>query len=112
MVATGSSVGSGAPPVGGAVTVTLALPLFPSLVAVIVAEPAATPVTSPLDAFTDAIEALLLDHITFRPVSVFPLASLSVALNGCVWLMEMVAAAGVTATVATGTRITVMPADP
>src|SRR5438034_9152096 len=33
---------------GAAATVTAALPLFPSLVAVIVAEPAATPVTRPL----------------------------------------------------------------
>ena len=42
-VSTGTGGGGGA-----AFTVTLAVPLFPSLVAVIVTAPAATPVTSPV----------------------------------------------------------------
>ena len=49
-------------------TVMALVPLFPSLVAVIVAEPAATAVTSPLS-FTVATEALLLDQMTTRPGS-------------------------------------------
>src|SRR5206468_9149556 len=55
-------------------TVTLAVPLFPSLVAVIVAAPAATPVTSPV-ADTVAIAVFELVHATARPVSTFPAAS-------------------------------------
>src|SRR5437660_1924055 len=56
-------------PGGGAgVTVTAAVPLLPSLVAVIVAEPAATAVTSPLP-FTVATAVLSLDHVTARPES-------------------------------------------
>jgi hypothetical protein len=48
---------------GCAVTVTAAVPLFPELVAVIVAEPAVTPVTTPV-AFTVATLALLVVHVT------------------------------------------------
>src|SRR5213594_1843257 len=51
---------------GGDVTVTAEVPLCPSLVAVIVAEPAPTPVTSPLP-FTVATAVLSLDHVTPRP---------------------------------------------
>jgi hypothetical protein len=47
---------------GLAVTVTLDVPLFPELVAVIVAEPAATPVTTPLE-LTVAATALLVDQV-------------------------------------------------
>ena len=47
---------------GAAVTVIAEVPDFPELVAVIVAEPAATPETTPLE-FTVA-DALLLDHET------------------------------------------------
>src|SRR3989440_11060688 len=50
-----------------AVTVTVAVPLFPPLVAVIVAVPAPTPVTSPA-ALTLATPALLLVHATVRAV--------------------------------------------
>jgi hypothetical protein len=39
------------------------VPDFPELVAVIVAEPAATPVTTPLE-LTVAAAWLLLDHVT------------------------------------------------
>src|SRR5256886_8964133 len=62
------------------VTVTTAVPLIVSLVAVIVAVPAATPVASPLP-LTVAAAVLLLAHVTVRPVSVFPAASLVTAVN-------------------------------
>jgi hypothetical protein len=47
---------------------------------VIVAEPAATAVTSPLP-FTVATAGALLAHVTTRPVSGFPLASCGVAVS-------------------------------
>src|SRR6266852_1910592 len=50
---------------GTGVTVIVAVPLCPSLVAVIVAVPAPTAVTRPL-AFTVATAALLLTHVTKR----------------------------------------------
>src|SRR5438445_5034449 len=62
----------------GAETVMLAVPLLPSLEAVIVAEPAATPVTSPL-ALTVATLVLLVAQATLLPVSALALASLVVA---------------------------------
>ena len=64
---------------GTSVTVTGAEPAMPSLVAVIVAVPATSAVTSP-DALTDAVVAALLDQVTVRPVSTFPLASFNVAV--------------------------------
>ena len=48
---------------GGAVTVTVAVPDFPELEAVIVADPAATPVTTPLP-FTVATPVLFEDQVT------------------------------------------------
>ena len=65
---------------GGTVTVIAAVPLLPSLVAVTVAEPAATPVTTPLDD-TVAMPVLELDHATARPVSTLLLASRVVAVS-------------------------------
>jgi hypothetical protein len=56
---------------GTAVTVMLDVPDFPPLVAVIVAEPAATPVTTPLE-FTVAAAALLVDQVTVCPVITLP----------------------------------------
>jgi hypothetical protein len=47
------------------------VPVFPELVAVIVAEPAATPVTTPLT-LTVAAAALLLDQVTVCPVITLP----------------------------------------
>jgi hypothetical protein len=68
---------------GTGVTVTEAVPLFPSEVAVIVAgPPAATPVTSPVLAFTVATAALLDVHEIERPVRRFPFASF-VAAESC-----------------------------
>jgi len=82
-------------------------PLCPSLVAVIVAEPAVTPFTEPL-VVTVATDALEVAHVIVRPVSVLPLASLGVAVSCTVWPTARFADAGVTVTVATGTKVTVI----
>ena len=55
-------------------------PLCPSLVAVIVAEPAAFAVTNPLP-LTLATPLLPLAHVTTRPDKALPLASLGVAVS-------------------------------
>src|SRR5437867_4172722 len=89
-----------------AVTVTAAVPLLPSLVAVIVAGPAATPLTRPLP-LTVATAVLLLAHVTTRPLSGLPLASLGVAVSCTLAPTGTLAVAGLTATVATGTFVTV-----
>jgi hypothetical protein len=47
------------------------VPVLVELVAVMVAEPAATPLTTPLP-FTVAAEALLVVHVTVWPVITFP----------------------------------------
>src|SRR5438445_286780 len=94
-----------------AVTVIVAVPFFPSLVAVIVAAPAATPVTTPLP-FTVATAVLPLAQVTTRPASGFPLASLAVAVSCTVCPTGRLAVAGLTATDATGTAVTVIPAVP
>src|SRR6266852_4534421 len=98
-------------PGGSPCTVTVALPLCPSLVAVIVADPAAAPVTKPLP-FTVATDVLLLDHVTVRPESGFPLASFGVAVSCTVPLTWTDADGGLTLTDATGTLVTVMLALP
>src|SRR5437773_4391518 len=92
---------------GTAVTVMAAVPLWPSLVAVIVAEPATFPVTSPVPV-TVATGVLLLDHATGRPVSTVPFASFRVAVSCCVCPTGTLADAGLTVTDATGTPLTVM----
>ena len=56
------------------------VPLFPSLVAVIVAEPGVTPETSP-ELLTVATDVLLLDQVTDRPDSAAPFASFGVAMS-------------------------------
>jgi hypothetical protein len=86
---------------GGAVTVMVALPLLPSLVAVMVADPAATPVTRPLvDTVATLVE--LVVQLMGRPVRTFPLASLSVAASCTVDPACTLAVRGATVTVATG----------
>jgi hypothetical protein len=65
----------------GTVTVMLALPVFVSLVAVIVADPAPTAVTRPVVEFTEATPEFPLDHATTRPVRTLLLASRVVADN-------------------------------
>src|SRR5207249_1310225 len=82
----------------------------PSEVAVIVADPATSPVTSPLP-FTLATAAALLAHVTTRPDSAFPLASFGVAASCTVPPTATLADAGVTVTDAT-TAFTVTAADP
>jgi len=56
---------------GPAVTMIADVPNTPELVAVIVAEPAATPVTTPLE-FTVVAAALFVDHVTVCPVIALP----------------------------------------
>src|SRR5438094_4884174 len=88
-----------------------AVPFGPSLVAVIVAEPATLPVTSPVPV-TVATDVLLLAHVTERPVRMLPLASRRVALSCTVWPAGTLADAGLTVTDATGTPLKVMLAVP
>ena len=92
-------------------TVTLAVPLCPSLVAVIIADPAATPVTSPA-ADTVAIAVFELVQLITRPLSTLPAASLVTALSCVVAPTTTVAVAGFTTTEATGTVDTVTAAVP
>jgi len=89
------------------VTVTADVPLFPSLVAVTVAKPAARAVTRPV-ALTLAMVVSLLVHVTVRPVSVLPFASFRVAVSCAVWPTCTLGDAGLTVTVATGTIVTVI----
>src|SRR5215831_9292470 len=84
-----------------AVTVIDAVPLLPSLVAVIVAVPAATPVTSP-PLLTVAVPVAPLDQVMLRPVRTLPFASLVVAASWTVFPTATEALAGLTVTVATG----------
>src|SRR5262245_3074961 len=65
---------------GGDATVTVAVPLTPSHVAVMVADPALWPVTSPL-VLTVATVWLPLDQTTARPDREFPWASFGVAVS-------------------------------
>jgi hypothetical protein len=95
----------------GALTVTVAEPLLPSLVAVIVAVPGATPVTTP-DGDTVAIAVLLDAHVMARPVSAFPLASSVAAVSVVVCPTTTAAVEGVTFTDATGAAVTVTVAVP
>src|SRR5216683_632743 len=99
------------PPPDAAVTVMPAVPFGPSLVAVIVAEPAATPVTKPAP-LTVATPALLVAQVIARPVNGVPLASLGVAVNCTVCPTWMLALAGLTVTDATGTFDAVRVAVP
>src|SRR5947209_7026054 len=94
-----------------AVTVSALVPLLPSLVAVIVAEPAATPLTRPLP-LTVATPTLLLAQVTVRPLSAPPLASLGVAVSCTVCPVCTLAVAGLTLTDATGTIVTDTVAEP
>ena len=95
----------------GTTTVTSAVPLFPSLVAVIVAAPAATPITSPL-VVTVATDPLLVAHDTTRPDRALPPASFGVAVSWIVCPVSSAADPGLTVTDATGTVVTVIAAVP
>src|SRR5439155_1710850 len=92
-------------------TVTVAVPLCHSEVAVIVTEPAATPVTNPL-ALTVATAVLPLAQVIVRPESELPFASFGAAASCIVWPTCTVAVAGLTVTDATGTVVTVIAAVP
>src|SRR5256712_4523961 len=96
---------------GGVVPVTAAEPLCPSLVAVIAVVPAATPVTNP-PAETVAMAGLVVVHVTARPPSTLPPASLGVAVSCSVEPTETLADAGLTATEATETVVTARSAVP
>jgi hypothetical protein len=85
----------------GDVTVMLAVPLFPSLVAVIVAAPAVTPCTTPLDD-TVATAVFELAHVTVRPARMLFAASRRVACKATVCPVETLALLGLTTTDATG----------
>src|SRR5205809_7758224 len=89
----------------------LAVPLCPSLVAVIVTgPPAATPLTSPLP-FTLAIALLLDCQVITRPVNGLPLASRGVAVSCTVCPIGTLPEVGLTVTAATGAPGTVPSAD-
>src|SRR6266550_1296117 len=93
------------------VTVTVAVPVFPSLVAVIVGAPAARPVTSPVP-LTVASARLPLAQVIVRPVNTLPAESFVVAASCAVLPTKRLAAAGVTVTNATGTAVVVTVAVP
>ena len=67
-------------PTGAMVETIVTEVVFPSLVALMFAEPAATPVTSPVE-LTVAAAVLSELHVTTRPVSGAPVESLVVALS-------------------------------
>src|SRR5205807_6977078 len=87
---------------GTTATVMPAVPLCPSLVAVIVAEPAAPPLTSPVP-LTVATDVLLLAQVTTRPASGLPLASFGVAVSCTVCPADTEADAALTVIALTGT---------
>jgi hypothetical protein len=94
---------------GARVTAIAEVPLWPSLVAVIVVLPAPTAVTKPV-VFTVAAAVLLETQVTERPVSTFPFASFVTAVSCCVGVIPRMrfAVDGLTVTVATGTGLTVI----
>src|SRR5689334_14868625 len=88
----------------GGAAVMLAVPLCPSLVAVIVTVPELTPVTRPLAATVATLGSEVFQAM-LRPERVFPWASASVAESCCVFpgpVIPTVAVAGDTVTFATG----------
>src|SRR5213593_327438 len=89
-------------------TVISEVPVLPSQVAVMVAVPAATPLTSPLP-FTVAAAVLSLDQVTTRPETGSPPTSTGVAVRPTEPTMAIVAEAGLTATEATGVSPTGLP---
>ena len=93
----------------------VAVPVLPSLLAVMIAGPALTPVTCPFP-LTDAICVALLLHEIVRPVSVAPEASRTVADSVVDCPIVRGAVVGVTTTVATagggGGGDTVSPPPP
>ncbi len=103
MVATAGATSTAA--TGTLVTVIAAVPLLPPLVAVIVARPGPTALTSPLPV-TVATAPLLLAHATAWPVIGVPLVSIGVAVSCSVWPCGITADGGVTVTDATHVTVT------
>jgi hypothetical protein len=97
---------------GAGVTVIVAVPFFPSLIAVIVAVPLATAVTTPVDAFTVAIAGASELHTTERSVSGSPPASSIVTVACDVPTAVIVLGASWTEIDAIGTAVTVRVALP
>src|SRR5438552_986840 len=95
----------------GAITVIGADPLWPSLVAVMLAKPAVRALTTP-DAFTVAMEGMSDDQVTARSLRMLPFASLRLAVAWVVAPTVIADEASDTDTVATGTTITVTVAAP
>lgn len=77
------------------------VPALPSLVAIIVMGPAATPVTSPVE-LTVALNPLDVAHTTWRPVSGLPFPSRVLAVSCWVAPTAIEAVEGETVTIATG----------
>jgi hypothetical protein len=92
-------------------TVIVAVPLAVPDVAVIVAVPAPTALTTPLDD-TVAIAASLLDQVIGAPEMTLPPASRAVAPNVTVWPTVSVRDDGVTVTEAAGAGFTATVANP
>jgi hypothetical protein len=92
---------------GAGVTVIVAFPLFPSLVALILAVPSATAVTTPW-ASTVATAVLFEAQVIVRPVSVLPLASSVVAVACEVPTAVIDVGERATVTVATGAGFTMI----
>src|SRR4029079_17177246 len=98
--------------IGGAVTVTVAEPVFPPLEASIVVLPAAAAVTRPVFASTLATAGLLDDQATLGFETVPPVASTTFALSVPVWPWASDSVPGFTETDCTGAAVTVMAAVP
>jgi hypothetical protein len=96
---------------GAASTVMVAEAFLPSAVAVMVAVPAATAVTSPVPD-TLALVVSELVQVTCRPLSALPEASRATAASCRVPPTWSVAVSGVTTSVAMGTCVTVSAASP
>jgi hypothetical protein len=92
-------------------TVSVAEPFTPSLVAVIVALPAATPVTRPVELIV-AAAVFELDHVTARPVSSLPLPSFTTTTACTVFPTVTLFGVMDTETDATGIIVTVTVAEP
>src|SRR5258708_38706156 len=90
---------------GARVTVTVAVPLWPSQVAVRVAVPAATPVTRPFAEIV-ATAGALLAQVPTRPANGMPAEPRGVALRWTLAPMRIAAAAGRTRGPATRTTDT------
>ena len=91
-------------------TVIVAALLLPSLAAVTIAAPSAAPVTNP-SAVTCATASLLLVQVTTRPANGAPVESWAVAVSCTNCPTDRLAAAGLIATEATGTALTMTTAE-